>query len=72
MLRAAVPPTPSYDAEGAAYARRAPGSHSTPAHTLLIQVREVNDDGALLEMMSPMMQGTVAYTANRKWLDRIW
>ena len=36
------------------------------------QVREVNDDSALIEMLSPLLQGVVAYTANRKWLDRIW
>ena len=35
-------------------------------------VREVSDDAELLEMMSPLLQGTVAYAANHRWLSRIW
>lgn len=36
------------------------------------RVREVNDDAHLLESMSPLLQGAVAYAANRQWLSRIW
>ena len=36
------------------------------------RVREVNDDSALLDSMSPLLQGTVAFAANRKWLRKIW
>lgn len=36
------------------------------------QVREVNDDSSLLEAMSPHLQGTVAYVANKAWLEKIW
>ena len=35
-------------------------------------VREVNDDSSLLATMSPLLQGTVAYAANRRWIERIW
>ena len=35
-------------------------------------VREVNDDSQLLASMSPLLQGTVAYAANRPWLAKIW
>ena len=35
-------------------------------------VREVNDDDELLNAMSPLLQGTVAYQANKKWLGNIW
>ena len=36
------------------------------------RVREVNDDSALLDSMSPLLQGTVAFAANHKWLRKIW
>jgi hypothetical protein len=36
------------------------------------RVREVNDDSLLLSSMSPLLQGTVAYAANRQWLAKIW
>lgn len=36
------------------------------------QVREVNDDTNLIDSMSPLLQGTVSFAANRKWLDKIW
>ena len=29
-------------------------------------------DGGLLNKMSPMLQGTVAWRANKPWLDRVW
>ena len=35
-------------------------------------MREVNDDASLLENMSPLLQGTVAFAANREWLRKIW
>jgi hypothetical protein len=35
-------------------------------------VREVNDDANLLQAMSPLLRGTVAYAANRHWIARIW
>ena len=35
-------------------------------------VREVNDDSTLLDSMSPLLQGTVSYQANRQWLAKIW
>jgi hypothetical protein len=35
-------------------------------------VREVNDDANLLESMSPLLQGRVAFAANREWLERVW
>ena len=36
------------------------------------RVREVNDDATLIESMSPLLQGTVAFAANRLWLRKIW
>jgi hypothetical protein len=33
---------------------------------------QYTDDGDLLDKMSPMLQGTVALAANRKWLNHIW
>jgi hypothetical protein len=36
------------------------------------RVREVNDDSRLLGEMSPLLQGTVAFAANRQWLRKIW
>ena len=36
------------------------------------RVREVNDDASLLASMSPLLQGTVAFAANRQWLRKIW
>ena len=36
------------------------------------RVREVSDDSNLLQAMSPLLQGTVAYAANRLWLQRVW
>ena len=36
------------------------------------RVREVNDDTLLLTHMSPLLQGTVAFAANREWLHKIW
>ena len=36
------------------------------------QVREITDDANLLEQMSPLMQGRVAFSAHCKWLERIW
>lgn len=35
-------------------------------------VRQVRTDAQLLERMSPLLRGTVALEANRKWLDRVW
>ena len=32
----------------------------------------MSDDSELLSKMSPMLQGTVALTSNKKWLDRVW
>jgi CRP-like cAMP-binding protein len=36
------------------------------------RVHQLNDDGDLLDKMSPMLQGTVALAANKKWLYKIW
>jgi len=36
------------------------------------RVREVSDDAQLLQSMSPLLQGTVAFAANKEWLDKIW
>lgn len=36
------------------------------------RVHQLNDDGDLLDKMSPLLQGTVALAANKKWLDHIW
>ena len=33
---------------------------------------QFSDDGDLLDKMSPMLQGTVALAANRKWLNHVW
>lgn len=35
-------------------------------------VHQLNDDGELLDKMSPLLQGSVAMVANKKWLDHIW
>ena len=35
-------------------------------------VREINDDANLFENMSPLLQGRVAFEANREWLTRVW
>jgi len=36
------------------------------------RVMQYSDDGELLDKMSPLLQGTVALAANKKWLDHIW
>mgnify|MGYP001333030335 CR=1 FL=1 len=36
------------------------------------RVHQLNDDGDLLEKMSPLLQGTVALTAYKQWIDHIW
>jgi len=36
------------------------------------RVHQTSDDGDLLDKMSPLLQGTVALAANRKWLERVW
>lgn len=36
------------------------------------RVHQLNDDGDLLDRMSPLLQGTVALAANKKWLDVVW
>ena len=36
------------------------------------KVHQVNGDSDLLARMSPLLQSTVALTANKRWLDRIW
>ena len=36
------------------------------------RVHQLNDDGDLLDKMSPLLQGTVALAANRKWLEQVW
>jgi hypothetical protein len=36
------------------------------------RVHEANDDGDLLEKLTPLLQGTVALAANKKWLDHVW
>ena len=36
------------------------------------RVHQLNDDGELLDRMSPLLQGTVALAANRKWIEQIW
>ena len=36
------------------------------------RVNQLNDDAELLSKMSPLMQGSVALAANKKWLDQIW
>lgn len=35
-------------------------------------INQVNGDSDLLARMSPLLQSTVALTANKRWLDRIW
>ena len=35
-------------------------------------VMQLNDDGDLLDRMSPLLQGAVALVANKRWLDHIW
>ena len=32
----------------------------------------VENDGELLGLMSPLLQGRVALEANKQWLDRVW
>ena len=34
-------------------------------------VHEANDDGELLSKMSPLLQGTVAVSASKRWLDQV-
>jgi len=36
------------------------------------KVHQVNQDADLLHRMSPLLQGTVALAANKRWLDHIW
>ena len=36
------------------------------------RIHELNNDGHLLNKMSPLLQGVVAITANRKWLQHVW
>ena len=36
------------------------------------RVHEANDDGELLDKLTPLLQGTVALAANKKWLDHVW
>lgn len=36
------------------------------------RVHQLNDDGELLDKMSPLLQGTVALAANKRWLDVVW
>jgi hypothetical protein len=35
-------------------------------------VHQVSDDGDLLAMMSPLLQGMVALEANKRWIQAIW
>ena len=34
-------------------------------------VHQINDDGDLLDKMTPMLQGSVALAANQKWLEKV-
>jgi len=36
------------------------------------RVHQVSDDSSLLSRMSPLLQGTVALAANKRWLDHVW
>lgn len=36
------------------------------------RVNQLNDDGDLLNKLSPHLQGTVALAANKKWIGQIW
>jgi len=36
------------------------------------RVHQLNDDGDLLDKMSPLLQGTVALAANQRWIQQIW
>ena len=36
------------------------------------RVHQLSDDGELLDKMSPLLQGTVALTAYKQWIDHIW
>ena len=36
------------------------------------ELHRVENDGELLGLMSPLLQGRVALEANKQWLDRVW
>ena len=36
------------------------------------RVHQVTDDSELLQRLSPLLQGTVALAANKRWLDHVW
>lgn len=36
------------------------------------RVNQLNDDGELLNKLSPQLQGTVALAANKRWISQIW
>ena len=36
------------------------------------KIHQMNDDGALLDQLSPLLRGTVALAANKQWIDHVW
>ena len=36
------------------------------------RINQMNEDGDLLEKMSPLLQGSVALAANKEWVTQIW
>ena len=36
------------------------------------RVHQITDDTELLDRLSPLLQGTVALAANKRWLDKVW
>ena len=36
------------------------------------KIHSTSDDGALLRLLSPLLQGTVALAANKQWMDHVW